>query len=292
MKKDVAIVEPGDVVPKTPGEITKELVDTWADWYLDMARESVEGIEFDSEAQKEYEIYKRVLEICEAGTSLNDAIRQRALSHIARYQLYRHAPESWSDLSDVIRDALPSVTSAGYASELSAIAEKVAPFCERHNIPLMDDPAKLGYVREGASALRAIVDDGEMPEKKKVERVREELNFILHEATSVSGEKDPTSVRNRYRNWRGVPARSYLGKLEDGREVLLVVGEPATIRAVRQAAHRQTENGGNITVFTEAEDKPSKKKGQTLRLVKLTVEQTTMLVIDNETGEVKQEVLQ
>lgn len=215
------------ILPQSPQAVTADVVTAWYNWYRAMAESSLEGSGLEG-PQLEYETTKRMLELCAAADCVNEAIRQKLISRIAREHLYSHAPEGWNSLRDMIHDVLPSITSAGYASELATIAEIVSPYADRLGVDIYGDPSRLGYLREAASGLREIITSP-LPEEQKARVVRKELTFILKEAETRQ------DVRARYRHPRGEPASGFRGKLPNGEEVLMLVGSPTTIAAI---AHR------------------------------------------------------
>jgi len=278
------------VVPQKPELVTSDVVDSWYAWYEDLACRALdtEGGEL-SDTEREYEVCRRMMALCEAGSVVNDAVRERVLTKLAREQLYRFAPEGWDTLADAIRDALPSVTSRGYAFELATVAETIAPFCERHDLDVYESPARLGYVREASAALSSIITGPEL-EETKAERVREELGFIFNEATSRSGTEE-TSVRSRYRKYRGTPASATTAESTDGTAVMLLSGTPATIAAIRQRMGRLVGTWHGGTVRRHTRSRPSKVSGQVLAWNAWEIE-TGLRVVDNKTGEVIEEIEQ
>lgn len=270
------------IIPQRAEFVTGDIVDCWHAWYKDLASQSLEGADLSGN-ERQYEVCRRTLQLCDAGTAVNDAVRERVLAEVARYQLYRFAPEGWETLSDMIRDTLPGVTSRGYAHELATVAEVVAPFCERHGIDVYESPSKLGYVREAASGLRSIIT-GTAPESVKADLVREELEFILRADSRQE-------VREHFRNYRGTPGTGTTGQL-GAVGMMSIVAPPETIAAIRQRIGRLVEHWGNGEVRRHATYKSSKLEGQTIRRTAWSMEHQVVQVVDGETGEVIEEVLQ
>ena len=220
-------------IPAAPGKITSDVIKTWAKWLREMAEAQIEkeiagGTEFDGVGEKEWYLYRLQLEYCNALDQISEGVRQQLLVHIARKRLFEHSPEGWGSLADVIRDVVPTYQSAGVRSQLTRLAEKVAPFAEEHGIEIYEDPSKIWALSEAVSELGKIID-GDLPEEEKVERVREEVEF----ATSSSLPE----VRSRYHSPRGGdPTKAFTADLPDGRRAMLVLGEPDMVEAVRQRA--------------------------------------------------------
>jgi len=270
------------IIPQKAEFITEGIIDCWYVWYQGMAARTLEDTDL-SGSEWDYEVCRRMLQFCDAGTAVNDAVREKVLAEVARHQLYRHAPEGWDSLSDMIQDTLPGVTSRGYAHELATVAEIVAPFCERHGIDVYQEPSRLGYVREAASGLRSIIT-GTAPERVKAALVREELEFIL-----CAGSRQ--EVREHFRNYRGTPGTGTIGQL-GAVGMMQIVAPPETIAAIRQRIGRLVEHWGNGEVHRHATSNMSKLKGQVIRQTTWSMEHQVVQVIDEETGEVIEEVLQ
>lgn len=269
------------ILPQNTAAVTMHVVDCWYHWYWELAEASVEGeagMVFTTDKERELEINKRILELCNSGDMLNDAIRQKVLSNIARHQLHRHSPENWNTLAGWLRDASDSLSASG-ASEYAAIAETIAPFCEQHDIDVYSDPTKLGYLREAASGLRAIIK-GKSSDKQKAKLVRKELAFVLDASTRAE-------VRDHFRQVRAEPVDGMRTVLEDGREAMMLVGSPVTIEALAQAAdNRMIRWRRGKATIQHADTRPSKIEGQELRPISVQVEMGWLYVINTETGEV------
>jgi len=270
------------IIPQKAEFITEDIVDCWYTWYEGMAARTLEDTDLCGN-EREYEVCRRMLEFCDAGTAVNDAVRDRVLNEVARYQLYRYAPEGWETLSDMIREVLPGVTSRGYAHELATVAEIVAPFCERHGIDVYEEPGKLGYIREAASGLRSIIT-GSAPESVKADLVHEKLEFILR-------ANSRQEVREHFRNYRGIPGTGTTGQL-GAVGMMSIVAPPETIAAIRQRIGRLVEHWDNGEVHRKAIVQLSKIEGQAISRTSWSMEHQVVQVVDAETGEVIGEVLQ
>ena len=268
-------------VPRSRTFVTGDVIDSWEAWYRDMAEHTIEdeGAVFERDEEREYEVCRRILELCGAGTAVNDAVRQRTLSHIARYRLYHFAPEGWSSLSDVIRDTMEGLTSSGI-SEWTTVLETVIPFAEKHDLEVYEDPTKAGYLREAASGLAAIIATPGVPERKRAAQVEEELRFIFGEAGSRR------EVRDRFRKYRGVPGTGSVASLGNGETVLMIIAPSATAEAIKQRIGRLVSGWepGQAS-FVHGDLKVSKLKGQKVRTDTLTVEYKMLKVFDAKTGE-------
>ena len=274
------------VIPRSSTLVTTDVVNSWEAWYRDMAEHALkeEGAVFERDEEREYEVCRRVLELCGAGTAVNDAVRQRTLTYIARHRLYHFAPEGWSSLSDVIRDTMEGLSSSG-VSEWTTVLETVIPFAEKHNLEVYEDATKAGYLREAASGLRAIIANPDVPEQRRATQVREELDFIFGEATSRR------EVRDHYRRYRGVPGTGSVASLGNGETVLTIVAPSATAEAIKQRIGRLVSGWDpSQASLVHGDLEASKLRGQKVRTDILTVEHEILKVFDAKTGELIQEV--
>lgn len=272
-------------IPSDSRSVSRELIETWYAWIEKTARDALEKEQavFDSDGEREYAVHRRMLEICGGLDTLSDALKQAIAGTIEKRQLYRVAPEAWPALSTMIQDTLPHITSPGYACELATIAGPIARFAEKHSLDIYEDPRKLGYLREAASGIAREIENPQTPQKEKVKIIKEELDFVFHEAATRA------DVRAHFREYRGEQAEGCRIELEDGREVLFVVGNPATIGAI---AHRTNGRlvrwrGGKARLATG----PLRDgKGGKLKTITVGAMMQTLRVIDPETGELLEEV--
>ncbi len=273
-------------VPRSHALVTADVIDAWETWYRDMVERALEeeSAVFEREEEKEYEVCRRMLELCGAGTAVNDAVRRRVLTQIARHRLYHFSPEGWSSLSDVIRDTMEGLTSSG-VSEWTTVLETVIPFAEKHKIEVYEDPARAGYLREAASGLAAIIAAPDVPERKRAAQVEEELQFSLEEAASRR------EVRDRYRKYRDIPGTGTVARLGNGETMLMIVAPSATAEAIKQRVGRLV-SGWEPTQASLKHGTPeaSKIKGQQVQTDILTVEHRMLKVFDAETGELLREI--
>ena len=273
-------------IPRSHTLVTGDVIDSWEAWYRDMAEHTLEdeGAVFERDEEKEYEVCRRMLEFCGAGTAVNDAVRQRVLTQIARYRLYHFSPEGWSSLADVVRDTMEGLTSSG-VSEWTTVLETVIPFAEKHDLEIYEDPTKAGYLREAASGLAAIIASPGVPEQRVAARVEEELQFIFEEANSRR------EVRDRFRKYRGVPGTGTVAHLDNKETMLMIIAPPATTEAIKQRLGRLVSEWRPCRAsLIHGPLGASKIVGQQVQTDILTVEHEILRVFDAETGELIREV--
>lgn len=272
-------------IPVNAALITKETIDQAYDFYREIAVEALEGMAFKNSDEKDAEVARTILQLTESTDAINDNVRQRAIGIIARYQLYHHTPESWGTLTEMIRDAAPGLSPSQLCEHL-AIAETIAPYCESHGVELEMPPEKLGYLREAASGLRNVIT-GPLSNGEKAEVVQYELKWLFTKA-ATRGE-----VRNRYRDYRGVPAQG-ISADQDGMVTIVIRATPVTAAALRQKAGRLITWDMPGTLTTRAENGapvPSKINDKEFiqdHTVVITLHQT--VVIDGKTGKVVEDV--
>ena len=266
-------------VPVNAALITKETVDQAYEFYRDLAIDALEGATFKGTDEKDAEIAYVILQLVESTDAINDNVRQRAIGVIARYQLYHHTPEGWDTLTEMIRDAAPSLSPSQLCEHL-AIAEVLAPYCESHDIELKMPPERLGYLREAASGLRNVIQ-GPLPNGEKAEMVQGELEWLFTKAATRR------EVRDRYRDYRGVPAQGISGE-QDGMITIVIRATPTTAAALRQKAGRLVtwDMPGTLTARAESGARvPSKINDNEFvqdHITVITLHRT--IVIDGETG--------
>jgi len=273
-------------IPRSHTLVTGDVIDSWEAWYRDMAEHTLEdeNAVFERDEEKEYEVCRRILEFCSAGTAVNDAVRQRTLSHIARHRLYHFSPEGWSSLSDVIRDTMDGLTSSG-VSEWTTVLETVIPFAKKHALDIYEDPARAGYLSEAASGLATIIANPGVPEQRRAAQIEKELQFIFEEAAS---RRD---VRDRYRKYRGIPGTGTFASLGNGDAMLMIVAPTATAEAIKRKIGRLV-SGWEPTQASLKHGtlETSRIKGQQIQTDVLTVEHAMLKVFDAETGEMIKEI--
>lgn len=219
------------ILPTSATLVTKDVVASWYKWFDDMAgaeiaRRIEEGAVFDGAGEKEWEHHRLMLDYCSAADSVSEGVRQQVLALIARKHLYEHAPEGWSSLADVIREAVPSYTSKGTSHQLTTLAEVVAPFCDEHGIDVYEEPGAVWNLGEAASHLARTIRDTSIPAEERAERVRDDVEFA-----STHSRRE---VRDKFRQYRGDPARGYTAQLVTNESGLLILGNPDVIEAARQ----------------------------------------------------------
>jgi hypothetical protein len=271
-------------IPVRTELVTKEVIDQAYEFYQGLAIQALEGMRFKNAEEKEAEVARTILQLVESTDTINDNVRQRAINVIARYCLYHYTPEGWGTLTDMIRDAAPSLSPSALC-EFMAINETIIPYCETHDIELEMPPDRLGYLREAASALRQVIQ-GPLPNGEKTGVIQTELNWLFNEAPSRDG---PDGVRDRYRKWRGLPAQGIMGTHNDT-TVVVLMATSATAAALRQKIGRLatwdlpvslTIREGTGTMV------PSKlNNGQFIQDHVTVISLSHTIVIDGETGEV------
>lgn len=269
------------VIPPNVAMITAKTIEQAYQFYQGLAIEALEGAVFQNAEEREAEIARMILQLVESTDTINDNVRSRAIAVIAKYRLYHYTPEGWDTIQEMIRDACPSL-SAPQMCEHLAIADVIAPYCQAHNIELNMPPDKMGYLREAASALRQVVQ-GPMDNGQKTATVREELEWIFHEAPTRR------AVRERYRNVRGVPAEGGVVETSDGICYIILRATPATAAALRQKvgglANWNTIR--DISVEQDATTAPSKvNQREDVRRHGTTISFRETMIVDAETGEV------
>lgn len=272
------------IVPVRATLVTKEVVDQAYDFYRGLADQALQEMAFHSPEEREAEVARTILQLVESTDAVIDSVRQRAIDIIARFRLYHYAPEGWEDLRSMIRNACPGLSPSQLCEHL-AIADTIAPYCENHGIELEMPPRKLGYLREAASALRNVIKSP-LPNGEKAEVLQAELDWLFNEAPSRDG---PGGVRDRYRNWRGVPAQGIMVE-RDGMTTIVLQATPTTAAALRQKVGRLANWNlpGTLTIREGAGTMvPSKlDNGQFVQDRGTVITLSHTVIIDGETGEV------
>lgn len=282
MEEAITIPRSAELATSADAEVLYERYDTLARRDL----ESEGGI-FTSVQELEMEVCRRILSQCIAVDTLNEAVRQRVFERIAREKLWAYSPEGWSGLADVVHDLSHGLSASGIC-EYATIAEVIAPFAERHSIPIPNKPGRLGHLREAASALKALILNPSEPEVIRAEKLREELDFIF---SSVTRDE----VRTRYRQPRGDPARGLIAESGNGTVALLIIAPTSAVaEAIRQRlgplVTPWVHGDAAISVGTVRPSRSNKE--QSLRTDCLSIDWLTTKVLDNKTGEIIEELLE
>jgi len=266
-------------VPPCAELVMAQTIDEAWDWYHSAAEQSLEDAVFESDGEHEAEVARIILSMVDTMDTVSDNVRQRAIGVIAKYKLYHATPEGQDSLREMIHDALPEMQS-GAMSEHLAIAEVIMPYCETHGIPARIPPHKLGYLREAASALRQVIQNPELPSSEKAEAVEAELEWLFQQASARR------EVRDRYRSYRGVPARA-TNIEHDDMTYIIIEAVPATAAAIRQRLGRLADwdRPGIATVAIQGETRQSKiDPGQMVVDTQWIITLTRTALPDRETG--------
>lgn len=270
------------ILPQNPSAVTADVVDAWYKWYQAMAEKQVEDLGLTGK-QREYEVTKRMLELCSAADTVNEAIKVQVIERIADQHLY--TCDGIGSLGDAIRDIIPTVKSAGYSWGLEKVAGTILPYAKRIGVNIHEKPLAISSLVEAASYLGNVIADPELSEPKREEIVREELAFVLN-------AENKEEVRSRYHKWRGIPANGSRVKIDEDEEVLLFVGKPITITAiVHRIDSRMIHWRGGKAKIRQGTLRPSKgKKGQQVRTDKILALMERMYIFDATTGELVEEI--
>lgn len=272
------------VLPQNRELVTPGVVEARKRQYFQLAHDRLAEQQFPTDQARAWAECQAALALCEVDDVINGAVKHDILRYIARHDLYRWSEEGPETLGEAIEAILPGVESRGMRWELQAVAE-VGAWCEDHDIDVLRDPGRIGYVREAASALRDIIQSPGNP-TRKAEEVKAELQFILEEA----GSRD--DVRARYRKYRGTPGTGTISRLEDGTTVMMIVATPQTGEAIRQKLAQLVGKWtpSEASLVTGAVSPSKIDDGQLIREDRIVAEQRRVLVIDAETGEILEEI--
>ena len=260
--------------------VTKDVqVDLWEQRYITLATDALEQATFSSEGEREYAICMGILDLCQAGDKLNDAVRARVLTRIQQKRLFTFSAEGWTELSDVIKDSMDGYSSRGQRSELNTIVTVVSPFAEEHGL-LVPTADRMGYLREASSALRGIIQS-DQPLKARQQAVQKELDFIQHEAVSRD------AVRDRYRTLRATPGLGSFNDQGDGTAIIMITGPASTLNAIRSMLGRLVEWNATATVSHSHKNVPSKLDDEAIvNTEQLSVTRSVTNIVDQATGEI------
>ena len=280
-------------IPVSAEMLTMEHVDAaWAsyvaraEFYLLGSKLSPEGrqkqinVLFESNEEFEVAIARAVLEAIDGIDAINDVVRQRAVQVITAYEA---SFDSWEAIADQSGRLAGTLSKSG-RSQHTTIATIVAPFCQRHDIPVSLEPGKFGALRESASGLRWIIGNPNLNTAEKVEQVEEAMEFI----STCNHVRDA-------RNYFSVNEPVGRGALTDhaGETAIVIFTSPAAARAIQQRLGDLIAwnlRGTDIT-HSQGEWRTSKHNpNESVRNNATTVTVQTMQVVNNE-GEIKEIIL-
>lgn len=281
-------------IPVSVEMLTMEHVDAaWntyvarAEFYLLGSKLSPEGrqkqisVLFESEGEFEIAVARTILEAVDGIDAINDVVRQRAVQIITAYEV---AFDSWEAIADQAGRLAGTLSKSG-RSQHTTVATIIAPFCQRHDIPIDLAPGKFGVLREASSGLRYIITNPNLSTQDKVDQVQEAMQYL----SACENVRDG-------RDYFGVHDPIGRGALTDhaGETAIVIFTTPAAARAIRQRLGdliAWTLRGTDIA-HTQGEWRPSKHRPEnnSVRNNTTTVTVQTMQVVDNE-GEIREIIL-